>query len=255
MVLDGTGSYSPDLDPFDYLWAPKSFVLTDSTLTSDLTSTPVFHAADDGIESVTLEVTDDDGTGSDSALVYIENLPPVVAVGADESVPEGSSFSRSGSLTDPSARDTHTATVNYGDGTGVQALPLTPARTFSLSHVYADNGTYPLVVCVTDDDGASDCDGLSVTVSNATPVASAGIDESPTEGSVVSLAPGHLQRSRARSIRTPRRSIGATVQAPPGRLRITIRSARLERRRLRVCVRLSRLRRQWRVYRRGLCHR
>ena len=189
VVLDGTGSYSPDLDPFDYLWAPKSFVVTGSTLTDNLTSTPVFHAADDGIESVTLEVTDDDGAGSDSALVYIENLPPVVAVGADGSLPEGSSFSRSGSFTDPSARDTHTATVNYGDGTGVQALPLTAARTFSLNHVYADNGTYALTVCVADDDGASDCDGLSVTVSNATPVAAAGSDQSAAEGSVVSLAP------------------------------------------------------------------
>lgn len=189
VVLDGTGSYSPDLDPFDYLWAPKSFVVTGSTLTGNLTSTPVFHAADNGIESVTLEVTDDDGTGSDSALVYIENLPPVVSVSAGGSVPEGSTFSGGGSFTDPSARDTHTATVNYGDGTGVQALPLTPARTFSLSHVFADDGTYALAVCVTDDDGASDCDGLSVTVSNATPVASAGIDQSSAEGSVVSLAP------------------------------------------------------------------
>ncbi|MBI5284542.1 MAG: hypothetical protein HY874_05555 [Chloroflexi bacterium] len=189
VVLDGTGSYSPDLDPFDYLWAPKSFVVTGSTLTGNLTSTPVFHAADDGIESVTLEVTDDDGTGSDSALVYIENLPPVVAVGADGSVLEGSSFSRSGSFTDPSARDTHTATVNYGDGTGVQALPLTPARTFALSHVYADNGIYAVVVCVTDDDGGGDCAGLSVTVLNAAPVASGGNDRSTTEGAVVSLAP------------------------------------------------------------------
>ena len=50
--------------------------------------------------------------------------------------------------------DTWTATVDYGDGSGSQALPLT-GKTFELSHVYADNGSYTVTVTVNDDDGGS----------------------------------------------------------------------------------------------------
>ena len=52
--------------------------------------------------------------------------------------------SSSGSFTDPGA-DTWTATVDYGDGSGVQALTLTD-KTFNLSHTYADNGSYTVTV-------------------------------------------------------------------------------------------------------------
>ena len=41
--------------------------------------------------------------------------------------------------------------------------------TVSGSHVYADNGIYSVMVCVTDDDSAETCDTLTVTVNNVSP--------------------------------------------------------------------------------------
>ncbi len=46
-----------------------------------------------------------------------------------------------------------TATVNYGDGGGVQPLTLGANNSFSLAHVYATRGTYEVDVTVTDGRG------------------------------------------------------------------------------------------------------
>ena len=42
------------------------------------------------------------------------------------------------------------ATVDYGDGTGLEPLALTPAETFSLSHSYNRPGTFTVTVAVKD---------------------------------------------------------------------------------------------------------
>ncbi len=80
----------------------------------------------------------------------------------------GSQLSVKGSFIDPGA-DTWTATVDYGDGSGTQTLALNADKTFALSHVYADNGVYPMTVIVTDDDGGAGSDVAAVTVNNVAP--------------------------------------------------------------------------------------
>ena len=82
----------------------------------------------------------------------------------------------------PAPLDTHTATVDWGDGTAadvgvVVETPTGPpgsttpaAGTVSGSHVYADNGVYTVTVTVLDDDGGSHVDTLTVTVANVAPV-------------------------------------------------------------------------------------
>ena len=72
------------------------------------------------------------------------------------------SLSRTG-LTDPGA-DTWTATVDYGDGTGVQTLILNAGKTFALRHTYTKKGTYKVTVKVTDDDGGVGIDTVWVRV-------------------------------------------------------------------------------------------
>jgi hypothetical protein len=83
----------------------------------------------------------------------VNNVAPTVLVGSNGS--SGVNFSRTGSFTDPGVLDTFTATVDYGDGTAVQALALNADMTFGLSHNYVFNGTYPVKVTVVDKDGGS----------------------------------------------------------------------------------------------------
>ena len=143
---------------------------------------------DNGVFTVTVTVTDNHGSsGTDNVVVTVNNIAPVVTAGADETIDEGSTFSRAGSFTDPGA-DTWTATVNYGDGSGVQTLALTPAKTFALAHTYTDNGTYTVTVTVTDDDGAPGSDQVTVTVNNVPPVVSAGVDATIDEGTTFTRA-------------------------------------------------------------------
>lgn len=118
---------------------------------------------DDGAYTVTVTVTDDDGGGAiDTAIVTVNNVPPTVDGGPDATIDEGGTFVSAGSFTD--VLDTHTATVDYGDGSGVQTLALNPDGTFALSHVYADDGVYIVTVTVTDDDGGEGSDTATVTV-------------------------------------------------------------------------------------------
>ena len=56
-----------------------------------------------------------------------------------------------GSFVDPGA-DSWTATVDYGDGSGVQTLVLS-GKTFSINHTYEEAGVYFIQIAVSD--GAS----------------------------------------------------------------------------------------------------
>ncbi len=94
------------------------------------------------------------------------NVAPLVDAGPDATVPAGTAFTRSGSFTDE-APGTATATVDYGDGAGPQALPLT-GTTFSLNHTYATAGTKTVTVKVTDAGALSGTDSVTVTVTGGT---------------------------------------------------------------------------------------
>jgi len=141
--------------------------------------------ADNGAYTITVAVKDDDNAiGTDTAMVTVNNVAPTVNAGTDATINEGSAFSSSGSFTDPGA-DTWTATVDYGDGSGVQDLTLT-GKVFSLSHVYADNGSYTVTVTVKDDDNGVGTDTAVATVNNVAPVVNAGNDATVNEGSTFS---------------------------------------------------------------------
>jgi hypothetical protein len=64
----------------------------------------------------------------------------------------GQDYTVEGSFTDTGSTS-WTATVDYGDGAGSEALPLTGTH-FSLLHTYNQGGTYFVTITVTDDQGA-----------------------------------------------------------------------------------------------------
>jgi hypothetical protein len=132
--------------------------------------------ADNGVYKVKVTIGyDSDHSSSSEATVTVNNVPPTVYAGADATVPEGTTVTIPGHFTDPGVLDTWAATVDYGDGTPLQSLPLNPDKTFTLSHTYGDNPkngpAYTITVTVTDKDGGMGSDTVDVTVTNVAPKA------------------------------------------------------------------------------------
>ena len=107
---------------------------------------------------------DDDLLNSDDAttIVTVINVAPTIEIVSflDSSYSEGEVATIAGVIADVGTLDTHTASVNWGDGTSSLATMDPDSRTFSASHVYLDDnptGTpadvYTAIVTVMDDDG------------------------------------------------------------------------------------------------------
>jgi uncharacterized repeat protein (TIGR01451 family) len=145
--------------------------------------------ADDTTVTVGLRVTDDDGAvGTTTHTIRFANAAPVVTL-ADDLLVDGAQVTRTGSVDDVGTADTHTATVDRGDGTGAVPLTLTPAGpgryTFALDLEYTTAGTRTVTITVCDDDHApgaqppvEGCDAetfpVTIVLPNRPPVATPG---------------------------------------------------------------------------------
>ncbi|HSL82026.1 MAG TPA: PKD domain-containing protein, partial [Thermoanaerobaculia bacterium] len=167
VTFDASGSSDRDGTIVAYEW---DFDLDGAIDATGITASHAF--ADDGVFTVALRVTDDSGEqDTDTAEVTVSNLPPVVEAGPDRTITEGDALTLVGvTFTDPGVADTHTATIDWGDGTVTAGVVDQDAGTVSGGHDYPDDGAFPVEVCVTDDDGATGCDTFTVTVENAAPV-------------------------------------------------------------------------------------
>jgi PKD repeat protein len=111
---------------------------------------PVHAYADNGRFSCQLTVTQGPFMAHSRCEAVVANVIPVVAPFPGATLLEGDAYSAAGSFVDFGA-DVWVATVDYGDGSGVQPLTLSQ-RTFHLSHTYFRAGTYTVTVSVADDD-------------------------------------------------------------------------------------------------------
>jgi hypothetical protein len=121
-----------------------------------------------------LTYTANDGQADSNMATVTINVNPVndapqVNAGLDKTINEGGTFVSAGSFVDLDNAGTWTATVSYGDGGKVRPLALNPDKTFALSNVYTDSGTYTVTVTVTDEAGASASDTAVVTSINVAP--------------------------------------------------------------------------------------
>lgn len=146
--------------------------------------------ADNGNYAVTVTVTDDDGAaGTATCTVRVHNLGPALEGLSDRTAVEGESVSIGAPFSDEGTRDTHSATIEWGDGTTGDGTveEADGSGTVTGSHVYADNGTYTARVTVRDDDGGTGTRTFDVAVDNAAPQVEAGPDLAGQEGSTLSL--------------------------------------------------------------------
>jgi len=84
-----------------------------------------------------------------SFTITVTDVAPKVTLGSGATIIPGATLLQPDSFSSPSA-GSFSATVDYGDGTGVLPLALTPSQTFTLSHAYAQPGTFTLTVDVKD---------------------------------------------------------------------------------------------------------
>ena len=146
---DGSFSYTPDQDYF----GPDSF----SYIASD--------GERDSMEAlVTLTIT----SVNDVPEVVITSL----ADGKD-SVLTGLEVDLVVSFTDPDD-DTHTAVIDWGDGSQAIDPALSPLTVF---HVYQTAGIYPITVTVTDDDGGAGSAAANITVVDPAEAAQSAIED------------------------------------------------------------------------------
>jgi PKD repeat protein len=131
------------------------------------TATNVFP--EDGSFTVAVRVTDSDGSSDIATLaVVVDNAPPVVEAGPDQtSVLVGDPVLLAPAIfTDAGVLDTHTASIDWGDGTVESGTVAETggSGTVGGSHAYAAAGSYVVTVTVTDDEGASGSDSLTVEI-------------------------------------------------------------------------------------------
>ena len=143
---------------------------------------------DDGSFTVRVCATDDDGgTGCDDVPATVRNLAPVVEAGEKVLVDPGQPVTVNATFTDAGRADTHTATIDWGDG-AQQAGAVTQGSGFgtvSGSHTFAEEGTFVIEVCVTDDDEETGCDSFQ-----ANGVLDLGLTKTHDAGTLV--APGQV---------------------------------------------------------------
>ena len=85
------------------------------------------------------------------------NAVPVIGASDGQQIDESTRFDLTFDFTDPGIIDTHTATIDWGDGTPVSVGTVVEANgsgTVSATHIYEANGIYFIQVSVEDNDGA-----------------------------------------------------------------------------------------------------
>ncbi len=153
--------------------------VTDSgqTVTVSLADVPV------GLEATLIFrlINNDSDTRSCVAITGVggiyQNEPPVIDPLPGLQAAEGTAVDLSATFSDSGTQDTHTAVVEWGDGTTGPAV-VTHANgqgTVAAQHVYADNGVYSLALTVTDNSQDSATTTTTATITNVAPTLEAGL--------------------------------------------------------------------------------
>jgi hypothetical protein len=140
------------------------------------------------VYTISVTLTDDDtGTDVGSATTTITNVNPEILTLSATSVNEDGTVTLSGTYSDVGTQDTHTLTINWGEGAPV-TLPVS-GGTFSFTHQYLDDNptnsssdVYTISVTLTDDDTGTDVGSATTTITNVNPVITGLSNTSPECG-------------------------------------------------------------------------
>ena len=172
-----TGTYS-DPNGDSVTLSASAGTITDTGAGTWSWSFPTTDGPDES-QTVTVTATDpSDESASATFELVVENVAPSVAI---SSPADGQLFQLADPVpvtapfTDPGTGDTHTCSIDWGDGTVAPGFVVeaSGSGTCSGSHTYSLGGPKTIVVTVTDDDGAGGADAVTVDVNtppDCTPV-------------------------------------------------------------------------------------
>ncbi len=132
---------------------------------------------DNGVNTLTVTVTDDDaGVGSDDVQITVNNVPPTVDAGPDATVDSGETYDFSGTFSDPGIADAPWGwVIQWGFGPNTTGSTNDQSAAITASRQVCAAGDYTVRLTVTDKDGGSGWDELTLTV----PYIPVGIDIMP----------------------------------------------------------------------------
>lgn len=161
--LDGAGSTDPDGNPLTYRWEP------DTNLDDATQPNPTYTGIDDFAGLLGLTVSDqiEALSSTDITTITVNNVAPAVDA-TSTAAGEGETAVLTATVTDPGTADTHTAEIDWGDGSTTGALTVADLAA-GVGHTYGDNGTYPVTVTVTDDDSGVGADTVEMPIGNVDP--------------------------------------------------------------------------------------
>ena len=186
VTLEGTFTDPNVGDTHTFLWHMESStngqVIPDSSdpaFPEPSTQPFSFIPCDNGVYTFSFTVTDNYGAqGTDEVVVTVNNVPPVVTdvyisnqPNSEFILPVVHEIDFEGTFTDAGTCDTHTGVWEWGDATTSDATiaESSGSGTASGSHTYSTPGDYTVTLTVTDDDGGTDYDTVTVHI--------AGVDE------------------------------------------------------------------------------
>lgn len=139
-----------------------SYSATHQYLDDNPTGTP------SDVNPVSVTVTDDDGgAGNAATTVTVNNVAPVITgLTATPLVALGNLTNLNGTFTDVGTKDTHTASVDWGDSTASTAAvtETNGSGSFAASHTYTIAQFYTITVTLKDDDTGTATQQIKVTV-------------------------------------------------------------------------------------------
>ena len=140
--------------------------------------------------------------------IIVANVDPEVEAGEDVIGFVGESVSIQPSFTDAGLEDTHTVTVDWGDGTSETVDPA--VSPLLLDHTYDSTGQFTVTVTVTDDDEGAGVDTLQVVVISAV-VLTAGVEISELTLSTEAPSAGEPVSARFRVTNSSDETLDATI--------------------------------------------
>lgn len=129
--------------------------------------------------AIGVTVTDDDnGVGTASTAVTVNNVAPVLVLTGD-TIDENGTATVSGTISDPGTQDTFEVVLDWGEGQPVTYTYGAGTTSFSETHQYLDDNPtatpsndYTINGSITDDDTGAGAASTTVTVNNVNPVTS-----------------------------------------------------------------------------------